>query len=336
MFGDRSYPDAFDTPLWSNLQTENPFLILGDVTSTGLLPLDIEGLIALYGMGDGTNDNDIYTFDTGSFYFEGLHDAGGTDTLRISDSDQIGVTIDLSLERGSLDVGSQILLRDETIGAFEVVNNTVNLTRFTTIEVVEAGAGADHITAGDVATFLAGGAGDDTLVGHGEGDTLFGGDGRDLLVGTSQTDLSYGGNGADSIEGSGIAVGGNDNDQISGTDGADTLMGGAGNDTLSGGVGSDLLFGGSGDDILDGGDGDDFIASGSGADTIIASAGADTIFGFDPGTDSLDLTDFGFDKLSDASNVMTETPLGVLISLSTGASVLLFGLQLADLSAESV
>jgi Ca2+-binding RTX toxin-like protein len=52
-------------------------------------------------------------------------------------------------------------------------------------------------------------------------------------------------------------LGGNDDDFLYGSDGADVLDGGAGNDWLIGGDGGDSLVGGTGTDTLDGGGGDD-------------------------------------------------------------------------------
>lgn len=72
------------------------------------------------------------------------------------------------------------------------------------------------------------------------------------------------------------------NDNITGTDFADTLIGGAGDDTLVGGAGNDSLFGGTGADTINGGLGADWIDGGDGADTLNGSGdatGADTVFG---------------------------------------------------------
>lgn len=67
------------------------------------------------------------------------------------------------------------------------------------------------------------------------------------------------------------------NDRITGGDGNDSLVGGGGNNTLIGGDGYDTLIGGTGDDSLVGGDEGDRIIGGSGNDTIDGGAGDDWI-----------------------------------------------------------
>ncbi len=66
-------------------------------------------------------------------------------------------------------------------------------------------------------------------------------------------------------------------DNITGSNGNDTMFGGAGHDTLTGGGGNDSLHGEAGNDLLSGGDGDDYIELTSGADTAIGGAGIDTL-----------------------------------------------------------
>ncbi|MDO6799544.1 nidogen-like domain-containing protein [Shimia thalassica] len=78
-------------------------------------------------------------------------------------------------------------------------------------------------------------------------------------------------------------VGGEEDDDIPGTDGDDNVLAGQGNDTVRAGDGDDSVFGGQGNDSIDGGDGDDVLDGGSGVDTIIGGRGNDTIA--DGGTD---------------------------------------------------
>ena len=56
--------------------------------------------------------------------------------------------------------------------------------------------------------------------------------------------------------------GGDGNDTVTGSGGADFLLGGNGNDNLSGGAGRDILFGGDGADKLNGGSDDDILVAG--------------------------------------------------------------------------
>ena len=107
----------------------------------------------------------------------------------------------------------------------------------------------------------------------------------------------FGGMGNDNINlygqtGSNTVDGGDGDDEISGGIGDDTLIGGAGNDFLFGDEGNNILYGGPGDDILKvvgstgsnqlyGGDGDDTLEGGTGNDRLEGGAGADTLSGSD-------------------------------------------------------
>ncbi|SOD98720.1 hypothetical protein [Caenispirillum bisanense] len=121
-----------------------------------------------------------------------------------------------------------------------------------------------------------------------------------------------------------------DDDLLQG-DVADNLIhGGAGNDTLEGGAGIDLLNGGAGDDTLTGGEGVDVFSFDSGS-------GNDTVTDFVVGTDVLMIgAGYGF---VDAAGVLTaaaDTDVGVVITLAEGETVILQGVSLADLTAESL
>ena len=84
-----------------------------------------------------------------------------------------------------------------------------------------------------------------------------------------------------------IITGGNGNDDLFGTNGADTVIGGGGNDrifgsegvnTLVGGNGDDIIYGGSQSDRIEGGNGNDLLYASEGSNTILAGAGNDTIY----------------------------------------------------------
>jgi Ca2+-binding RTX toxin-like protein len=84
----------------------------------------------------------------------------------------------------------------------------------------------------------------------------------------------------------------NDADQeLRGTEGADTISGGGGNDTLYGNGGDDVLNGDAGDDTLWGGDGNDILTGGTGNDILDGGAG-DDVYRFDVG--------FGLDVIQNA------------------------------------
>jgi len=72
-------------------------------------------------------------------------------------------------------------------------------------------------------------------------------------------------------------TGGNGNDTLNGTGGANVISGGAGNDVLNGDGGADTLNGDAGNDTLNGGAGDDTLNGGAQADTLIGGNGVDTI-----------------------------------------------------------
>lgn len=110
---------------------------------------------------------------------------------------------------------------------------------------------------------------------------------------TDQDDLLSGSSGADTI----VGLLGNDllegragNDLLSGGDGDDIVRGGDGTDTINGGSGNDTLIGGDSRldqrDVISGGDGNDSIDGGSGNDELRGDAGNDTIEGGD-GSDTL-------------------------------------------------
>jgi Ca2+-binding RTX toxin-like protein len=95
----------------------------------------------------------------------------------------------------------------------------------------------------------------------------------DQVFGEGGNDTISGGFGDDLLDGGG------NNDSIDGGEGYDTLVGGGGRDTLDGGAGNDTLQGDGGRDSLVGGEGDDLLQGGSGFDTLIGGEGADTLEG---------------------------------------------------------
>jgi Ca2+-binding RTX toxin-like protein len=102
-----------------------------------------------------------------------------------------------------------------------------------------------------------------------------GGDGDDVITGSAGANTIYGGAGADALDG---AAG---NDTHYGDDGSDLIVGGAGDDVLSGGDGWNSFHGGAGRDVMIGGDGGDrFIYQGNESlsdDVLDGGAGHDEI-----------------------------------------------------------
>lgn len=126
--------------------------------------------------------------------------------------------------------------------------------------------------------WLRGGAGNDVIVGGAGADNLSGEDGIDTLsyVGSAlgvvvdlhnQT-VSGGDAQGDVISDFENVIGGNGDDQLTGTDETNTIQGRNGSDTIDGGDGNDRISGGAGGDVLDGGAGVDTLHYGGSADGV--------------------------------------------------------------------
>ncbi|MDN4617619.1 calcium-binding protein, partial [Paenibacillus sp. PsM32] len=111
------------------------------------------------------------------------------------------------------------------------------------------------------------------------------------IIGTNHADTLQGTSKSDFIN----ALDGDDT--LSGAEGHDTLVGGAGIDDLSGGTGNDLLFGSEGNDLLRGDAGDDILDGGTGNDILNDEYGND-IFRFGRG--------YGNDIVTDNETVISQ------------------------------
>lgn len=122
----------------------------------------------------------------------------------------------------------------------------------------------------------------------------------EVINGTSDDDANLNGTigddtirsnaGNDTVDG----LGGNDSiqagigaDLVAGGDGNDTIFGAGGNDEINGGNGNDEIYGNNSFDVLNGDGGNDLIYGGLGFDTMSGNAGNDTLFG-QSGWDLLD------------------------------------------------
>jgi Ca2+-binding RTX toxin-like protein len=164
-------------------------------------------------------------------------------------------------------------------------------------DAITGSAGADMIVGGTGSDNLNGGAGDDVflLTGTDAGyDRFEGGAGVDVLRGSAGDDTfrMYQFTGTATIE---RIEGNGGNDQIAGTGSSDTLDfsgtelvgialidGGQGNDAITGSAGADIIVGGTGSDNLNGCAGDDvFLLSGTdaGYDRFEGGAGVDVLRG---------------------------------------------------------
>ncbi|SFM76747.1 beta strand repeat-containing protein [Shimia aestuarii] len=195
-----------------------------------------------------------------------------------------------------------------------------NIQGASAAEVINGHDDNDSIDGNSGNDTLLGGAGNDTLEGGSGLDSIDGGDGDDLiLINTGWTggDTNIGGAGIDtflinftttgayninlatgafngggdttstlaSIEnvtssnGNDTLIGNSSNNVLSGLGGNDSLSGGIGSDTLLGGDGNDTLLGGFATDSLVGGAGNDLFVHGDGEfiDSIIGGAGIDSV-----------------------------------------------------------
>ena len=200
------------------------------------------------------------------------------------------------------------------------------------IEEVIGSRHSDTLTAAD-GTRVSGGGGGDLLLGSIGSETLSGGSGTDTLFGSEGSDVLNGGRNRDIADfsgsseairvdlTSGIAEGGDAaGDRLRSIEG---IIGSAFDDTL---------IGNRARNTLDGGDGDDLLRGRGGRDIFVASNGDDTIADFNLRQDSLDLTGFDVDSIEQLTGSAEQTDDGVLITLSSQASLLFNGLRLDDLS----
>ena len=196
-------------------------------------------------------------------------------------------------------------------------------------DTIYGGGGNDYMIGDRGNDTLYGESGNDQLFGEEGNDTLYGGSGDDILYGDIGSDVYHGGSGIDlagfgyydyalranafivdmelgtatdvtsgeinsftGIENVSTSDGddtiiGNDgdnviksyggNDTINGGGGDDEIQSGSGDDIVNGGAGNDVIYGGLGVDIIDGGTGDDWISGGGGLDSLYGGEGIDTV-----------------------------------------------------------
>ncbi len=210
-------------------------------------------------------------------------------------------------------------------------------------DTTAGGDGDDQLYGGDGDDQQAGGEGNDTLGGGDGNDAGFGGGGVDNLFGATGSDTLYGGDGDDK------AYGGTENDTLAGGDGSDELGLGQGDDQAAAGDGDDIVFGGAGADTVFAGTGADTVYGGTGDDVVflggtdgaadvygsVAENGSDVIFGFEDGTDRLDLTASGLTSFADiAARIGQDANGNATIDLGGGDVLTLSGLDPSLLGAD--
>jgi Ca2+-binding RTX toxin-like protein len=103
--------------------------------------------------------------------------------------------------------------------------------------------------------------------------------GNDNVIGTNGADTIFGNRGNDAIagqDGDDIISSGIGSDSVSGGNGNDQLFGNISNDTLNGDEGNDTLRGGANSDVITGGIGNDLIYGDRNQDVLTGGTGADT------------------------------------------------------------
>jgi Ca2+-binding RTX toxin-like protein len=315
---------------------------------------------------DGGNGDDNFWFDQRFFGFgdyntDTLDGGDGYDSIRLfaPESTNFRVTDANHIER--------------VFGSF--VNDFLDAQSMTHEIAMYGGDGHDVLLGGSGDDYLVGENGDDVINGGAGGDMLFGSAGNDNLHGTGDGDQLHGDNGDDVFAYTGQdSVGADGIDGGAGFDtislqtwdrahnvtltdamGVERIEGGNMADVLSaasvsfhvellGGDGADVLTGGSAGDMLDGGAGTNVLTGGAGADLFtmwVWDHGANTVTDFAVGTDRVEIVSArepGTAPLDFAHLHMTQEGADTRIVVDDadgGASILLVGVQMATLTADS-
>ena len=236
------------------------------IEAYGPMLYDIAAIQYLYGANMTWHDgNDVYQFATDKEYLECIWDAGGHDTIDLSNQTRNQV---IDLRAGTF---SSVGVKNNG----QTGNGNVAIAFNVTIEDAIGGNGHDKITGNGVANNLNGYIGNDTIVGGAGNDTLNGGIGVDSMNGETGDDLyrvnvatdkvielltQTKGGGVDTVESDltyslallanvenltllGNALNATGNAQVN------TLIGNAAGNILDGKAGADILKGGAGNDV---------------------------------------------------------------------------------------
>ena len=134
--------------------------------STGML-WDITGIQRIYRPNEEYNTgNDHYFFDLTDSHLQALWDAGGIDTINLTNQAQDNV----------------IDLHEGARSSLNGVANSLLIAYGTTIENARGGFGNDTLQGNEIRNLLFGNQGNDTLEGNGGNDVLRGGEGNDTYV----------------------------------------------------------------------------------------------------------------------------------------------------------
>lgn len=243
------------------------------IEAYGPMLYDILALQYIYGANMTTRaGDDVYTFQTDKEYLEAIWDAGGHDTIDLSNQTRNQV---IDLRAGTF---SSIGVKNNG----QTGNGNVAIAFNVTIEDAVGGSGHDKITGNDVANDLDGKAGNDTIVGGLGNDTLTGGTGNDSMSGGKDDDLYF----VDSTLDKVIELAGEGSDTVKSTvsysfaavaNVENLELVGAGNLNGTGNASNNTILGNGGNNILDGGLGNDTLTGGAGNDTYILNAVGDMV-----------------------------------------------------------
>ncbi|MBZ9665000.1 heme peroxidase [Pseudomonas sp. LMG 31766] len=168
--------------------------------------------------------------------------------------------------------GNDVMIGTPGVDLLEGLGGNDSLFGLANNDILDGGAGNDLIDGGEGDDQMIGGAGNDTFVVDSLGDEVIEqlGGGTDTVL-TTLNSYSLG----DNLEN--LAFVGEGDFNGSGNDQDNQVAGGAGNDSLNGGGGNDMLQGGAGNDLLDGGVGADSMSGGGGDDTYRVDNFADQV-----------------------------------------------------------
>lgn len=140
--------------------------------------LDIQAIQYIYGANNNYNAlSTTYQFDLARPFYKTIWDAGGVDTIDISNFSRGSV---INLNPGSY---SSIRYRaDNSNTSYYTGENNLGIAYGTLLENVIGGSGADRITGNNQSNLINAGNGNDTIVASLANDTIYGDAGTDVLI----------------------------------------------------------------------------------------------------------------------------------------------------------
>ena len=240
----------------------------------------------------GNDGNDRFYIEQGwnGGIGEAFFGGAGTDTFDASTVIFVGFSATINLQDG--------IFTDTNFPGYEIWLSSVENAIGTDEDDLITGSGENNV--------LTLGAGNDNAWGLGGNDTIFGDAGNDIIRGGAGADVLNGGAGTDLVTyfdsavgvsvnlATGVGTGGDAQgdtlsgvENLSGSQGNDTLIGNAGVNNLQGNNGNDVLRGGAGADALGGGAGTDTASYFDSAVGITINLGAGIAAGGDAAGDTL-------------------------------------------------